>query len=1185
MKRISSLIILNLLIVSFCTFSYSYVFETFDSSDGLVPGITKDIYQDHKGDLWIATSEGLSRYNGRQFQNFTTKEFFAGAEVNAIAGDDEGNLWIGTDNGLMRYDGKTFQDFNEQAGLTGQVTGENRVYSIFKDSRGYLWLSTAQGILRYDGEQFSRIGPKEIAPSTTPAQLIAEDRTGNLWFGTGSNGVFKYDGKRFQQFTTEWDGLIANTIIAVYADTKGNLWFGSWDGVSRYDGTRFHTLRAKSRGGRVEFSMTSVRAILEDSSGHFWFTGHEGLCEYDGEQFYLYTVKDGLPRNWTNTLLEDHEGNLWAGTWGAGIVRLERNFRNLGQNPMQGTISLGRPIKDKGGNIWCSLSIGAVHRYNGQTFEPYLTQEDGVPKDARLQYVDVFGNLWLQSPEGIRKYDGKRVIPYLTAKDGMPEGASLRYVDSSGNLWLRVKERDILMYDGEDIQYIFTDSPTFALDIALEDSVNNIWIRSHAKAARYDGQTVSIFTTEHGLPHSSILAIAEDDEGNIWMGAWRGVVRSEGRNFQRFLTVDKFENVGIPYLIFKDSTGNLWFGTMSSGICRYDGQNFQWFTTEDGLASNWIENIYEDSRGHLWLSGRDGGITHFDGRNFQRITTKDGLPSNYVTNILEHEASGTMLFVTERGIIRYTLPDKRVPPYIFITRIVADKSYEPSPELQLPHTATHITFEYYGKSLRTRRMRYNYTLEGYESEWHKTWDERAEYENLKPGEYTFKVIAIDRDLIYSEHPAVVNITILPPPLYQHGTFILSMILVAFFIPTIVYFALWRYQRRWEITFEPIPNPYIVGNPIRSREMFFGREDDFRFIQAKLGAGETGLVIVFAGERRSGKTSILFQILNGRLGEQFIPVLLDMQAMVVQNEREFLERIAMAVEDEVRMLDARYEIQDARGGMQDTLNPFRAFEGFMGEVMEAIEGRTLLLLFDEYELIEMKIEEGVLRPDIITFFAGLLEAHPRLSFIFTGSRHLEQRNPRYWQILIGKSLYRKISFLSEKDTLRLIREPVRGMVDYPRGIPERIYRLTAGQPFYTQVVCQNLIDRLNEEERRRVYPEDLEYVISELSDNPLPQMLYFWDGLKGDERVVLSLLGEVLENDARYASARDLVEFIRENGLELDMELRELEEVLDGLFVRDVLERDRAGDGRYEYRFRVDLLRHWVRRAHSVWGRG
>jgi hypothetical protein len=256
-------------------------------------------------------------------------------------------------------------------------------------------------------------------------------------------------------------------------------------------------------------------------------------------------------------------------------------------------------------------------------------------------------------------------------------------------------------------------------------------------------------------------------------------------------------------------------------------------------------------------------------------------------------------------------------------------------------------------------------------------------------------------------------------------------------------------------------------------------------------------------------------------------------------------------------------------------------------MKELQGKALLLMLDEYELIEAKIDDGVLRSDLITFFASLLEAHPRLSFIFTGSRHLEQRNPAYWHILIGKSLYRRISFLSQRDALRLITEPVKEQVIYPRGIPERIIRLTAGQPFYTQVVCQNMMDRLNEAQRNRVRQEDVESVAQELADNPLPQMVYFWDGLESEQQGALSLLGEVLEDSSRYASAQMLVKFAQEHNLGLvgafnSTPLPELERVLDELFVRDVLERERAGEGQYEYRFRVDLFRLWVRQAHSVW---
>jgi len=161
-------------------------------------------------------------------------------------------------------------------------------------------------------------------------------------------------------------------------------------------------------------------------------------------------------------------------------------------------------------------------------------------------------------------------------------------------------------------------------------------------------------------------------------------------------------------------------------------------------------------------------------------------------------------------------------------------------------------------------------------------------------------------------------------------------------------------------------------------------------------------------------------------------------------------------------------------------------------MPKLGTHTLLFLIDEYELLEEKVANNAISGDSIILFAALLERHPNIAFLFTGSRHLEDRTAQYWKVLLPKSIPRHISFLSEKDTYRLISEPTKNLVRYSRGVPEAIYQLTAGQPFYTQVVCQNLIDQLNMEERNIVEPKDIASVARLLEENPLPQMLYFWD---------------------------------------------------------------------------------------------
>ena len=132
-----------------------------------------------------------------------------------------------------------------------------------------------------------------------------------------------------------------------------------------------------------------------------------------------------------------------------------------------------------------------------------------------------------------------------------------------------------------------------------------------------------------------------------------------------------------------------------------------------------------------------------------------------------------MIFFTPKGITIYTPPQQKMPPPVFVTEVVGDKVYAISAEethaagLKIPSTAKHVSFAYYGRSYKTKRLHYNYMLSGYDTDWQATWEEAVSYDNLKPGAYTFSVIAINRDLVSSDKPAIVHLKVVPP-WYQNG---------------------------------------------------------------------------------------------------------------------------------------------------------------------------------------------------------------------------------------------------------------------------------------------------------------------------------------------------------------------------------------------------------------------------------
>jgi hypothetical protein len=234
--------------------------------------------------------------------------------------------------------------------------------------------------------------------------------------------------------------------------------------------------------------------------------------------------------------------------------------------------------------------------------------------------------------------------------------------------------------------------------------------------------------------------------------------------------------------------------------------------------------------------------------------------------------------------------------------------------------------------------------------------------------------------------------------------------------------------------------------------------------------------------------------------------------------------------------------------------------------------------DEYELLEGKVDEGKLSNELFTFLAGLMDNKERLALIFTGSRRLEERDRKYWRELLRRSLFRKVGFLSEKDTVRLITEPVQGRVVYGRGVVDVIHRLTAGQPFYTQVMCQNVVDYMNEHKQNWLTLADLQPVITDIVDNPLPQMIYAWDGLSDDEKLGLSLLADTLADGSAYVTANQLRTSVKANDYPVNLSENTIRLTLEDMFRRELLEKD-SSDG---FRFRIDLLRLWIRRSHSIW---
>jgi ligand-binding sensor domain-containing protein len=317
-----------LLLICFTAYSQSdqtdpYFIETHDIVSAFGPvSLTRHILEDSKGNMWFATWQGIMKYDGKVFTNYTLRENLIHFHVFSIMEDSHGNLWFGTiGGGAYRYDGKTFILFTTNDGLVDDV-----IIYIMEDRTGDIWFATDKGISRMD--VLDR--PSVAAPK-----------------------------KRFITYTTD-NGLAGNRVNTITQDKKGKIWIGTRTGVSCYDGIAFSDFVI-----RKDMPFTNVWSIKEDKTGKIWIAGQDGLYRYDpvvsGERAFTKL----LP-NFAGSVFEDKAGVIWfnlvesstlyeKGVYkcdGAMITKIiaERTFEVSG---------------DRRGNIWFGTSNGPV-RYDGK---------------------------------------------------------------------------------------------------------------------------------------------------------------------------------------------------------------------------------------------------------------------------------------------------------------------------------------------------------------------------------------------------------------------------------------------------------------------------------------------------------------------------------------------------------------------------------------------------------------------------------------------------------------------------------------------------------------------------------------------------------------------------------------------------------------------------------------------------
>lgn len=303
--------------------------------------------QDKAGNLWFGTTgEGVYRYDGKLFTQFTVEDGLSNNTVWSVAEDKTGNIWLGTDDGISVYDGQTMRsvpidvaDGNRLflSQTPNAASEKTEVWSIMQDKNGTIWFGTSQDLYCYNGKSFSRfLDDKRIVNKDSlrlkMIDCMLEDKNGNIWFASGmlpgSEGICCFNPETGELTSQKPYGN--GWIRSIIEDKAGTLYIVTrLNGACRYDSTSRSFINFTEKAG---IDNTGITTMFSDRSGNLWFAtelgsgqlGEDGgVWLFDGKSFARFTTKDGLVHNGVWSIVEDQSGNLWFGTRNLGLCRFD----------------------------------------------------------------------------------------------------------------------------------------------------------------------------------------------------------------------------------------------------------------------------------------------------------------------------------------------------------------------------------------------------------------------------------------------------------------------------------------------------------------------------------------------------------------------------------------------------------------------------------------------------------------------------------------------------------------------------------------------------------------------------------------------------------------------------------------------------------------------------------------------
>ena len=378
-------------------------------------------------------------------------------------------------------------------------------------------------------------------------------------------------------------------------------------------------------------------------------------------------------------------------------------------------------------------------------------------------------------------------------------------------------------------------------------------------------------------------------------------------------------------------------------------------------------------------------------------------------------------------------------------------------------------------------------------------------------------------------------------------------------------------------FKPIANPYMPGTPLRHNSpIFVGRKHLFAFIAENIGQEARRNVLMLIGQRRTGKTSVLLR-LDQHLPPTLLPIYIDCQSLgVVPGMPALLYDIAWLIADALANRGIDITVPEAEYWQENPTGRFR--RQFLPKILDLLPANTtLVFVFDEFEAIEQLVNDKILPPTIFPYLRHMMQHSERLGFIFVGTSRLEEMSADYWSVLFNIALYQKISYLRDESAIELITRPVTPDLVYDDLALDKILRVTAGHPYFVQLVCYTLIKRANAQRTAYVTISDVNAALDEMLRLGEVHFAYLWQRSSFVERAILTAVSHLLDPDRPF-HATHVAQHLDTYNIHLDP--HDVTLALNTLVERDIM-REFSEQGSTLYQLKIGLVGLWVAKNKSL----